>query len=387
MPKGYPPSVFVSSTCYDLNQVRADLKRFLESIGLDPILSETPAFPTSPQISPIENCLRAVKERADIFVIIVGSRYGSQNESGKSVTNLEYLEAKAKGIPVYAFVSKPILNALPIWKKNPNANYDGFVDTPKLFEFVDTLRSSQDHWVYEFEEVLHIAEILRRQLGYLFMEGLSLRETFKNLKLPASLANLSGTSLRLLLEKPTAWEYKLFTSVLDSEMDKNQELKWDLQHGVKTGAIIQLEDSLSAQLWVQQRMKDAINLTRSASKLMNKVIQEAVGKLGEAGDPEYIVYAARRLAVLHKKILEWSIDFICAEVPPKFRRLFDLISNMTADFITQLESIPSGLDMEIVKAVEAHEKGLSYAASFNLKISIHNIEEIEAEFQKIQSST
>ncbi|MEO8426597.1 MAG: DUF4062 domain-containing protein [Verrucomicrobiota bacterium] len=135
--------MFVSSTCYDLNKVRADMKRFLENMGLDPVRSETPAFPVSPQTSPVENCLRAVKERADIFVLIVGARYGSQNGSGRSVTNLEYLEAKAKGIPVYVFVLKQILSVLPVWKMNPQANYQGTVDTPKLFEFVEMLRGPQ----------------------------------------------------------------------------------------------------------------------------------------------------------------------------------------------------------------------------------------------------
>jgi hypothetical protein len=214
MPKGYPPSVFVSSTCYDLNQVRAEMKRFLESMGLDPVLSETPAFPVSPQISPIENCLQAVKARADIFVLIIGARYGSQNESGKSVTNLEYLEAKAKGVPVYVFVLKQILNVLPIWKANPQANYEGTVDTPKLFEFVEALRSSQDHWVFEFEEAQHIIDILRRQLAYVFMEGLCLREQLKDLKLPPALKELTGKSLRILWEKPMGWEFRLFSSVL-----------------------------------------------------------------------------------------------------------------------------------------------------------------------------
>src|SRR5580692_2391021 len=148
MPKGYAPSVFVSSTCFDLNQIRADLRGFLSDMGFDPILSEAPAFPVNPHISPVENCLRAVKEKADIFLLIIGARYGSENESGKSITNLEYLEAKAKGIPVYVFVLKQILHLLPIWRVNPNANYTNVVDTPKVFEFLDTLRSSQNHWVF-----------------------------------------------------------------------------------------------------------------------------------------------------------------------------------------------------------------------------------------------
>ena len=89
MPKGYPPTVFVSSTCYDLNQVRADLKQFLEGLGLGPLLSESPAFPINPESQTVENCLNAVKGRADIFVLIVGARYGSIDVSGKSITNLE----------------------------------------------------------------------------------------------------------------------------------------------------------------------------------------------------------------------------------------------------------------------------------------------------------
>src|ERR1035441_2409668 len=162
MPKGYAPSVFVSSTCYDLSQVRADLKRFLEGMGLDPVLSEMPVFPVSPQIGPVENCLRAVRERADIFVLIVGARYGTQGKSGKSITNMEYLEAKGKGVPVYIFVLKQVLSMLPIWKTNPLADYESVVDTPKLFEFVENLRSSQDHWVFEFEEVANITDELEQ---------------------------------------------------------------------------------------------------------------------------------------------------------------------------------------------------------------------------------
>jgi Domain of unknown function (DUF4062) len=185
MPKGYPPSVFVSSTCYDLNQVRADLRRFLEGMGFDAILSETPAFPVNPQISPVENCLRAVKERADIFVLIVGARYGSQNESGRSITNLEYV--------------------------------------------------------------------------------------------------------------------------------------------------------------------------------------------------------ARRLAEIRKALLEWSIEFNRTEVRPECERLFSLLSNSSQDFIKQLESLPTTLDSETAKAIEAHKRGEEYAARVMLKVSVSNEAELHAEFERLSN--
>lgn len=109
------------------------------------------SFPVNPNYDAITNCLETVKNHADILVLIVGSRYGFQTDSGKSVTNLEYLEAKAKGIPVYVFVSKAIINILPVWEKNKEADYSSVVDTPKLLEFVVSLRHESDNWVFPFE--------------------------------------------------------------------------------------------------------------------------------------------------------------------------------------------------------------------------------------------
>ncbi len=106
MPKGNPTSMFVSSTCYDLGQIRADLGQFADTMGLDAVLSEFDSFPVDPNQDTIANCLDAVRHRADIFILVIGGRYGSVNETGKSITNLEFLEAQAKGIPKYVFVSK-----------------------------------------------------------------------------------------------------------------------------------------------------------------------------------------------------------------------------------------------------------------------------------------
>lgn len=92
---GSKPTVFISSTCYDLKQLRADLCKIIENeIGFEVLLSEYASFPLDPSLGTVDNCLRVVKERADIFILVVGARYGYRNESGKSVTNLEYLSAR-----------------------------------------------------------------------------------------------------------------------------------------------------------------------------------------------------------------------------------------------------------------------------------------------------
>ena len=89
------PSIFVSSTCYDLKQIRQDIREFIEAdLGYEAILSEYNSFPIDPDKDTINNCLRVVEQRADIMVLIVGSRYGYITDHGeKSITNLEYLRA------------------------------------------------------------------------------------------------------------------------------------------------------------------------------------------------------------------------------------------------------------------------------------------------------
>ena len=132
-------AVFVSSTCYDLKQVRADIFDFLGSLGFEPVLSEYNSFPIQPEVTPIENCLAVVGAKADIFVLIIGGRYGSAPNDGRSVTNREYLAARAKGIPVYVFVQRSVLDLLRIWKANQSADFSSAVDSPKVFEFVSLL--------------------------------------------------------------------------------------------------------------------------------------------------------------------------------------------------------------------------------------------------------
>jgi hypothetical protein len=123
------------------------------------------------------------------------------------VTNLEYLEAKAKGIPCYVFVQRPILTALSIWQKNRSGDFSGIVDSSKLFEFVESLRDPKENWVFPFDYAQDIIETLRKQLAYLFMDALTIRTKMLHCGLPEALRDVSGAALILAVQKPSAWEY------------------------------------------------------------------------------------------------------------------------------------------------------------------------------------
>jgi len=375
-----------------LSQIRADLERAVKGLGLEAVVSESFAFPVNPDTTVIENCVRVVKDRADIFVLIVGGRYGSVTESGRSVTNLEYLEAKAKGIPIYVFVMKSILQVTPIWKKNPGGDFSEVVDTPKLFQFVEEVRNTKEHWVFSFEEAAHVEETLKKQLAYLFMDSLLMRARLKDLHLPASLSELSGRSLRVLMEKPPAWEYFLFASVLEDELEKNARLKWDAKYSLKTGATRDFttcdleQDVLSTNNWISKKLADASSLVDSISRLMNVAIQEALGPVGVAGNSEHIAYVAHRLALNHRRLLEWTVDFNDVRARPQFSRLLSLIATFSNDAIAKLESLPERVRVEIGKALDRDRKGQKYEAEIMLTFEGPKAgDEIAKEYEKLEA--
>ena len=67
-------------------------------MGLETIMFEFASYPLNSLWGIIDNCLRAVEQRADILVLNVDGKYDFITKNGKSITNLEYLQAKEKGI-------------------------------------------------------------------------------------------------------------------------------------------------------------------------------------------------------------------------------------------------------------------------------------------------
>lgn len=101
--------IFVSSTCYDLSQVRDDNKNCIIELGHQPYLSDYSSFPVIPDLTNVGDCKRNVRENTDIFILVIGGRHGSlDKELKKSITNIEYDISKEYGIESFIFVSETI---------------------------------------------------------------------------------------------------------------------------------------------------------------------------------------------------------------------------------------------------------------------------------------
>lgn len=380
------PCIFVSSTCYDLSQVRYDIKSFIENdIGYEAVLSEFQSFPLDPSIGTIENCLRVVQERADIFVLVLGGRYGHETDSGKSVTNLEYIHAQAKNIPIYVFVSKTVLTAINIWKENLDADFSTIVDTTKIFEFVEQLRSQDNVWVYPFEFAHDIIQVLKQQFGYLFYDSLQYRKQIASAGLSDTLNQLKGNSLKTVLEKPTAWEYILFGSVLQDGIDSCKNIKMDYTYNIHIGKRKKIQDVHELAEWLKEKTSELGMLSNTLASLFNVALSEAVGPDGKPGNAEHIIYVALNVIKTYKAIIEWAIEFDKISVEDTYNAVLVAARKFSATVIEDIEEYCIRYNKTLAEALILpinEEKPIHLDLSLTLRGL--NLEEFNNEIERLE---
>lgn len=344
------PRVFISSTFYDLKQVRAQLREIVESLGFEALLSEFPSFPVDPDLQTVEACRKVVADHADLFVLVVGARYGSIVPGGKSVTNLEYLEARAKGIPIYVFVDKSILAILPVWKKNRDGDYAHVVDTPKLFDFVESLYATGETWVYPFETVADIKAVLMVQWPRLVHESLALRRRFKAAGLPPVLARLTGTTLRLVVEKPDMWEPLLLAELLAEELATTEDLRRDLEYGISDAPIPVSLDKQSALRWLQSQPRIALRFAHEVKVVFAQATMDAFGPPGTPTNVEGLAYAIRRWGLLYRQAIGYALDCQRRLLPEEFAAITAIIARIWRSLIEDMYTGSTELRDSALKA-------------------------------------
>ncbi|PZR28085.1 MAG: hypothetical protein DI535_07965 [Citrobacter freundii] len=164
-------NIFISSTYYDLSVTRDILHNALSEIGHKPILHENGGVFYSPGDHTHVSCIKQVEE-ADIFIILIGSRFGGESisdvfshididdlknktnykdyfkEHNKySITQCEYLKAMEKGIPIIAFSEKALLEKKHWYEK---LKKKGKVDIKQVDFFDDEKENKHAPDIFEF---------------------------------------------------------------------------------------------------------------------------------------------------------------------------------------------------------------------------------------------
>lgn len=169
------PRVFVSSTFYDLQHVRADVEGFINSIGYEPVMFERGAVAFR-EGSPRENQCYGEVSRCDIVVSIIGSSFGTESLAKPgSISHNEMRRAIEDGKQVYAFIHSDVQAAHRMYLRNKgNDSIDYGVDR-RVLEFIEEVHTLPYLGIHPFTAASEIVAMLREQLANLFQELLETR--------------------------------------------------------------------------------------------------------------------------------------------------------------------------------------------------------------------
>jgi hypothetical protein len=312
------PRVFVSSTYYDLRHIRSSLELFIESVGHEPVLSEKGDIAYMPDIALDESCYREAGA-CDIFVLVVGGRYGSEVSAGDpkalrqaferydSITRKEYDTAYNQDVPIFVLIESSVYAEYRTYLKNrdnKNIRY-AHVDSINVFRFIEfILDKPRNSPIFPFERSSQIELWLREQWSGLFRELLRSRsqqrqlfalteqvtelktanETLKNY-LEALLKGIAPKdssqiiaheqaraveSMRLEKAKRNGW-FDFMKSVLsrDQEVDQNDR-RDDGMHIIEEMLINLITTSWRYFAWGAQKRNRAKGLQRSSSNLRSR---------------------------------------------------------------------------------------------------------------------
>lgn len=181
------PKVFVSSTCYDLGEVRDSLMSFIVSFGFEPVLSEHGDVFYHPELHTHDACIHEVGN-CQLFILLIGGRFGGSyvNDPKKSVTNAEYEAAVANKLPVFTYVKRNVIDNHNLYQTNKSKAFVEEIDYPAIdkqnhskliFEFINRVRRARVNNAYEpFEVSRDIESHLRKQWAGMFFDFLRKNE-------------------------------------------------------------------------------------------------------------------------------------------------------------------------------------------------------------------
>ena len=119
-------SVFVSSACYELRDLRASVRDFLKDLGINPQLSEDPAFPRTSGDKPYVTFLRTLAE-CPLVIGLLERKCGQpladwsplSQYNGLRPTHAELLHALRTNKKLLLYIHESTLSAYRQWQSDP----------------------------------------------------------------------------------------------------------------------------------------------------------------------------------------------------------------------------------------------------------------------------
>lgn len=184
----YTFPIFISSTDYNLKDLRAELARFLSELGYRPILSSAEGFPdSSPVLEPWESCI-PVLDQCFVMVLIIDGQYGTAldwpnyNEIFEghkiSPTHGEYFFAHKTRKRMLVFIRKSLMPHYQSYRttiKKCGYNKKKAKDALKLtlpdyvsfetLDFINIVKTTKPiPWIVEFDDITCVKKEIQKKM-------------------------------------------------------------------------------------------------------------------------------------------------------------------------------------------------------------------------------
>lgn len=244
------PRVFVSSTYYDLKHLRSSIENFVEQLGYEPVLSEKDSIAYLADAPLDESCYREAKS-CDIFVLLVGGRYGSAATDQKrvgskedfyeryeSITKREYESACERDVPTYILIDAAVDAEYQTFLKNKDNKSIKYahVDSVNIFHFIESIRDKQrNNPVKLFSKYSEVEIWLREQWAGTFRELIQRMSAGSRIQdVDAKVADLTQTAetLKRYLEEVVSKvlpEKEKAVAIIKEENERLRQAKLDAE--------------------------------------------------------------------------------------------------------------------------------------------------------------
>lgn len=169
------PRIFISSTFYDLRQIRTDLDKFIDSMGFEAVRNEEGDISYGKDEDLQEYCYKEISS-IDILVSIIGGRYGSESSTAKySVSQKELKTAIEQNKHVYIFIEKGVASEYETYLRNKGNDsiLFNYVDDKRIYSFIEEIKAlRRNNVIKEFETADEIIRYLREQWAGLLKQFL-----------------------------------------------------------------------------------------------------------------------------------------------------------------------------------------------------------------------
>jgi hypothetical protein len=178
------PVAFLSSTIYDLRDLRGAVRFWLEESGVEVWMSEFNDMVKPAGANAFEACFESIRQ-ADFYILLIGDKKGSAYAAdGTSVTQQEYREAYAaflaQGRPIpIMFVRAEVRDRVDAWVRAARGGHPPFADATFIASFIEEIEQRQatagalaglepyplGNWLGRFNDFREISDGLRVALN------------------------------------------------------------------------------------------------------------------------------------------------------------------------------------------------------------------------------